>query len=336
MARVTIADVAAKAQVSKSTVSHALSGKRSISEATRRRVHQAIAELGYRPDPVAQSLATRTRHRAIGFVFPLLAPEVAGLEVRFIASAAQVINRAGYAFTLMTHLDDNIGHLEQFAASGLAEGFLLMQVQMQDERAVYLNQRGIPFVLIGRCEENSGLYYVDCHIEQGIDRCVEQLVHFGHRQIAFLHQDDQAMGFSARAMRSFADACQRRSLESAYEPCDLNFASGEHAMARLLARRPETTAIIVWNDNAAAGAVEAALAHGLRIPADLSLICFNYSSISRLGSLQPTILDIRAEDVAAQAAHMLIRLLSGETLSETQVLIEPAFIQGQSIAPCSA
>ncbi|HRA65869.1 MAG TPA: substrate-binding domain-containing protein, partial [Caldilinea sp.] len=177
-------------------------------------------------------------------------------------------------------------------------------------------------------------YYVDCHIELGIDRCVEQLTHFGHRQIAFLHQDNLAMGFSARAIRSFADACQHRSLESVYEPCELSFASGEQAMARLLDRRPEITAIIVWNDNAAAGAVEAALARGRRIPADLSLICFNYSSISRLGSLQPTVLDIRAEDVAAQAAHMLICLLSGEVLSETQVLVEPAFIEGQSIAPC--
>lgn len=172
--------------------------------------------------------------------------------MRFIASAAEVIKLpAGYAFTLMTHLDDNIGHLEQFAASGLAEGFLLMQVQMHDERVTYLDQCGIPFVLIGRCEENRGLYYVDCHIELGIDRCVEQLTHFfGYWQIAFLHQDNLAMGFSACAIRSFADACQHRSLESVYEPCELSFALGEQAMARLLDRRPETTAIIVWNDNA--------------------------------------------------------------------------------------
>ena len=132
MAHVTISDVAAKAGVSKSTVSHALSGKRPISEKTRQRILKAVDELGYRPDPVARSLAAGARHQGIGFVFPLLVPEIDGLEVRFIAGASAVINAADYAFILLTHLDDGTQHIEQFAASGLAEGFILMQVQWND------------------------------------------------------------------------------------------------------------------------------------------------------------------------------------------------------------
>ena len=77
MARVTIADVAAHAGVSKSTVSHAFTGKRSISEETRQRIQESARILGYRPDPVAQRLAGGGRRGVIGFVYPLLTPEVA-------------------------------------------------------------------------------------------------------------------------------------------------------------------------------------------------------------------------------------------------------------------
>lgn len=333
MGRVTIDDVAARARVSKSTVSHALSGKRSISAATRQRIEQAIAELGYRPDPVAQSLATRTRHRGIGFVFPLLAPQVAELEVRFIASAADVINSAGYAFLLMTHLDDNIGHLEEFAASGLAQGFILMQVQMHDPRVAYLQQRGIPFVLIGRCEENAGLVYVDSDIELGMQRCVERLAGLGHRRIAFLHQDDHLTGFAVRVLGAFQRTCQEMGVATVCAPCALTLASGAEVMGVMLDADPQLTAAVIWNDRAAAGAGEAALARGRRIPQDLSLVCFNYSSLPHLLSLQPAVIDIRAETIAATAARMMLSMLEGVTPDPSQVLIEPLFAEGQSVAP---
>lgn len=334
MARVTIADVAARAQVSKSTVSHALSGKRPISAATRERIERAIAELGYRPDPVAQSLATRTRRRGIGFVFPLLAPQVAELEMRFIASAADVINGAGYAFLLMTHLNDNIGHLEQFAASGLVQGFILMQVQMQDPRVAYLQERQTPFVLIGRCEDNTGLLYVDSHIEMGIQRCIAKLAASGHRHIAFLHQDDQLTGFAVRALQSFKENCMQRGISPICAPCELDLASGKAAMTALLDTHPELSAVVVWNDRAAAGAAEAAEMQGRRIPADLSMITFNYSSLPRLSSLQPTTIDIQAEVIAATAAHMMLQVLDGITPEPSQVLVEPLLIEGQSTAVC--
>jgi len=95
--RTTIADVAERVGVSKSTVSHALSGKRPISEKTRERIFQVIEELGYQPHPVAQRLAGG-QTRTIGFVFPLYSPQIAGLEMKFITGAANVINQADDAF----------------------------------------------------------------------------------------------------------------------------------------------------------------------------------------------------------------------------------------------
>lgn len=333
MARVTIADVAARAEVSKSTVSHALSGKRPISEETRQRIQQAVEALGYRPDPVARRLAMGGRSRGIGFVYPLFVPQVAGLELRYVASAAQVINAADYAFLLLTHLDRSSQHLERLASSGLVDGFILMQVQMHDPRVQFLQRLGIPFVLIGRCADNTGLAFVDAEIEVGIRQCVDHLVGLGHRHLAFLYQDDPEFGYAARAAWAYRDACKLYGLPPVMQACDFSPEAGGAAMRAVLERRPDATAWIVSNDSAAWGLAKAAEVQGLRIPEDLSMICLNYSSMTRLLDFQPAVLDIRAEEVATRAAEMMLRMLRLEPVDHHQVLVTPDFIVGDSTAP---
>ena len=100
----------------------------------------------------------------------------------------------------------------------------------------------------------------------------------------------------------------------------------------VMARHPRTTALIVWNDAAVWGVVQAAEELGLRIPEDLSLITFNYSATARLLPFQPTMVDIRAGEVAERATHMLVDLLAGYCPKETQVLIKTQFVVGDSTA----
>ena len=333
MARVTISDVAARAGVSKSTVSHALSGKRPISEKTRIRILRAIEELGYRPDPVARNLAAGARHRGIGFVFPLLVPEIAGLEVRFIAAASAVINAADYAFVLLTHLDDDTQHIEQFANSGLAEGFILMQVQWRDSRVDFLRKQGIPFVLVGRCEDNMGLNYVDSDVWWGINQCMQHLVGLGHKHIAYLHQDAQDFGFVIRALDCYRSACEAHDMTPILQPCELSTASGRAALTKVFDNYPETSAIIVWNDSAAWGVLEEAEDRGLRVPEDISLVYFNEASVSRLSSRQPTFIDIRPEVIASTAAQMMVDILNDKTPAKSQVLVSPNFVVGGNTGP---
>jgi LacI family transcriptional regulator len=115
-------------------------------------------------------------------------------------------------------------------------------------------------------------------------------------------------------------------------PCDFSVEGGSAALYSLLDEYPDTTAVIVWNDISAWGAVQAAETCGLRIPDDLSLISFNYSSISNLAPFKPTVIDIRLREMATRAAQMLITLLMGDELSESQVLLSPRLIIGDSTA----
>ncbi len=332
MKRATIADVAARAGVTKSTVSHALSGKRPVSEETRQRIYQAISELGYHPHPVAQRLAGG-RTRTIGFVYPLYAPQITGLEIKFITGVANVINQADYAFLLLTHSSRSSDNLQRLIQVGLVDGFILMQVHMHDPRVELLRRIGLPFVLVGRCADNDGLIYVDLDVDHAVAQCVDYLVGLGHHSLAYLHQDAPDFGFAVRALQSFNAACRRHSLSPVTRVSGILPEDGEMAMNELLAQHPDTTGVIAWSDTAAWGAARAVETQGLRVPDDISIICFDYSAISNLVPFKPTVVDIRAEEMATQAARMLIQLLEDEPLAERQILITPRFLIGGSTAP---
>lgn len=328
MKRATISDVAAHAGVSKSTVSHALSGKRPISAATRQRIKQAIDTLGYEPHPVAQRLAGG-QTRTIGYVYPLYAPQIAGLEINFIASTANEINQANYAFMLLTYPADDVDSLRRFAAGGLVDGFILMQVRLDDPRVHMLRQAGIPFVLVGRCADNHGLSYVDTNIADAMRQCLTHLVDLGHEQIAYLHQDDHDFGFMYRAQREFLAACDLKGVTAYEYPTELSYESGADAMTSLLQQNPQVTAIITWNETVAWGAIDVAEAKGLAVPEDLSIVTFGHSGLGNPTSLPLTVVDIHPERLASSAVRLLFKKLDGEPFN-SHVLLNSTLIVRES------
>jgi DNA-binding LacI/PurR family transcriptional regulator len=327
--RPTIADVAAKAGVSRSTVSYALSNKRPISEETRLRIQQAIEELGFRPNATAKRLASREQSRNIGFVLPLVTPEMTGLEMKFISGASRAINQADYTFVLLAHSDRSPENLLRFAESGLVDGFILMEVFMQDDRVDMLRREGIPFVLIGRCADNSDLTYVDVDIYYAMQSSFSHLTATGHQSIAYLYKDDDQYGFAVRALREYHAACNRFNTPPLLQPCGLSPEEGEAAMNLLLERNPEITAVIVWSDIPTTGAVQAIQDRGRQIPDDLSIICQEHSIISNLASFVPAVIDIRADEMAAQAAEFMIDLLEGQPIDQPQILFPPRLLLGE-------
>lgn len=330
MKRVTIADVAAEAGVSKSTVSHALSGKRPISAATRERIQEAIDALGYHPHSIAQRLAGG-QTKTIGYVYPLYAPHIAGLEIKFIASAANEINKANYAFMLQTSPADDVDSLRRFLASGLVDGFILMQVQLEDPRVQMLQRTGIPFVLVGRCADNTGLSYVDIDTLDAMTQCVNHLTALGHEQIAYIYQDVDGFGFAHRAKRDFLAVCAAQGVHAFTGPSDIDYACGARAMSTLLAQHPEITAVITWNNTVAWGALEAAEAYGRSVPESLSILSYGHSELSQPIELPLTVVDIHPEALSAKAVKLLLKKLEGEP-NEAQEILTVSLIIRESTA----
>ena len=334
MKRATIADIAARAGVSKSTVSHTLSGKRPISLATQRRVRAVIEEVGYRPNVVAQRLAGGGHARNIGLVFPLSGSLIASTETEFIVNAANAANAADYTFLLLTHLAGNTTQFERVVESGLVDGFVLMQVHMADQRVERLRREQIPFVLLGRCADNEGLAFVDVDIEAGITDAVTHLAEVGHRTIAyFALADDDDFGFAVRAHARFQQQCAEHQITPLISDVQPTMEAAEAACRTLLQERPEVSAILVRNKTMAAGIGRAAASLGLQIPRDLALIGMggaDHHLTLAQGPIGLTWIDIRAELLAVTATQCLLAQLEGSAAGVQQRLITPYFIIGES------
>jgi len=330
--RVTIYDVAQRAGVAKTTVSHAISGKRPVAPETRERIFDAMRELSFRPNPVARRLAGGSG-RAVALVFPLASPSLSAVELRFIHSIAEVVNRSEYIFLTLSSPRVEAGDLHQMVASGLVDGIILMRINLADDRVELLRREDVPFVMIGRTADNQGLLYVDLDSAAAMDMALDHLVHAGHDRIGFIHPDDTEFGFSFRLQDGYRSACAKRSLEVLAEPAAMSDEAGHRAVLNLRNRHPDVTALIVWSDVVTVGVLRALQEHSLLVPADMSLISFDRSDQLQLASSELTIIDTRAEEVGTTAAHMLLDILDGRTLGRHQVLVAPRIVAGQSTGP---
>src|SRR5215213_4478086 len=182
----TMADIAAKAGVSLSTVSYALSGKRPVSEETRRRILAAMEELDYQPHALAQGLRSRRSH-TIALLFPAsLAKGLIETQLEFVTSAAEVASERGYGLLLWTSPTDN-RELLDMTRRGIIDGLILMEIRLHDPRVAMLKKMDYPFVMIGRCKDNDGLDFVDLDFDHALRTCISHLVELGHEHIVLIN-----------------------------------------------------------------------------------------------------------------------------------------------------
>lgn len=332
--RPTINEVAQRAGVAKTTVSHAISGKRPVAPETRERIFKAMRELQYAPNPIARRLAGSPGH-TIALVLPLASPTIADVEVRYIASIGAVVNQHGYTFLTLTAPQVNVDDLRQIVYSGLVDGILLMRIQQKDERVKLLKETDVPFVLIGRTRDTKGLTYVDLNGEAAIAAAIDYLVELGHHTIGFICPDDLSFAFAYRLVKGFEKSCDQHQLPLLMAPAAWSAEAGYQAMMVLLEHQPGLTAVVVWSEVVTVGALSALRDAGRKVPDDLSVISFDRSEHLHLASSDLTIVDTRPEAVGAQAAQMLIHLLSQEPLERSQVLMPPLLIAGKSTRRCA-
>jgi DNA-binding LacI/PurR family transcriptional regulator len=331
--RSTIKEVAELAGVAKTTVSHAISGKRPVAPETRERVFKAMRQLQFTPNPIAQRLAGQPSH-AIGLVVPLASSTLGDVEIRFISSIAEVINRRNYTFLTLSSPHIGVDELRNILSSGMVDGLVMMRIQVDDERVQLLRELNVPFVMIGRTRDNKDLTYVDLDGEAASKLAVNYLVELGHRHLAFICPEDLNFGFAYRVVKGYKQACRKHELPLIMAPAEPSDDAGYRSMKRLLTDHPELTAVVVWSDVVAIGTISALRDAGRKIPDDMSLISFDRSEQLPLALSDLTIVDTRPEVVGIQAAEMLIDLLKQAPLAKTQILMPPRLIDGKSTTRC--
>ena len=118
-----MADIAKRAGVALSTVSHTLSGKRPVSAEVRQRVMQAITELEYQPHALARALATK-RTRTIALLYPTLSNNLPEPHFEFVTSVLEMANQRKYGVLLWTAPDDD-QEILRMTQQGFIDGLVL-------------------------------------------------------------------------------------------------------------------------------------------------------------------------------------------------------------------
>jgi LacI family transcriptional regulator len=325
---ITIRDVARAAGVSVATVSRVQNGSTLVKEATRRRVGDIVARLGYSPHGAARSLIT-SRTSTLGVLLPGLYGEFFSEVIRGIDQTAQ---RAGY------HLLVSSSHNERPAVEaalrsmrGRVDGLILMSPELDSQAAVRNLPAGFPLVLLNCPAAPIEFDILNIANFEGARAMAGHLLQLGHRRVAIIKGAERNFD-AAERLRGYRAALVEAGVRPSAEleaGGDFSEASGFRAIGELLrACRPAPTAIFAANDSMAIGALSALREAGLRVPHDVALAGFDDIPMARY--LDPPLSSVHV-DISVLGARATQRLLTAmgdkdqhqhraETLPTTLVL----------------
>ncbi len=330
--KTTIVDIAEASGVSVTTVSRILNDRPDVAEDTRQRVLRVMDEIGFAPQNAWRQIRSG-RTRLIAMHVP---QEFNPPNYRVVMAAALGVEEAGYSINIITRTLADAELLALFR-SRQTDGIILLEILTDDRRAELLRDHGYPFVMVGRRADNTGLSFVDVDVDYSIDLAVDHLAGLGHRHIAFLAIDpavgDKRYGFATWALEAYEKACRRRGL--AQHPCvgEPSADAMTGAAIRLLTEHPEVSAFVAPQEQSVIGVLKAAQAHGLRVPADLSVVAMLTESVAELATPALTTIGFPADELGTVAARMLLdRLDRGRTEPE-QVLVPSRLVVRGSSGP---
>ncbi|MER7797421.1 LacI family DNA-binding transcriptional regulator [Microbacterium sp. NPDC096154] len=323
----TIEEVAARAGVSRSTVSRVLGGGDRVSAEALDAVRRAISELNYVPNRAARSLASRQTH-AIALVVPedttrffgdpFFAAIVTGINAR--------LSRSDHVLNLFIASDDPGDKATSYLTGGNVDGALVASHHTSDTFVERINQ-AVPVVFGGRpVREHAADYYVDVDNVEGGRVGTRYLVERGHRRIATI-TGPLDMPAGVDRLQGFREVMADAGLTPGpAEDGDFTAIGGADAMRRILAAGDPPDALFVASDLMARGAMSALDGAGLRVPDDVAIVGFDDSPVAV--SLTPRLTTVRQPSRLqgeAMADVLLARLAGGQpphaTILQTELVV---------------
>lgn len=325
----TIRTVAARAGVSKSLVSLVLQNSPRVSEEKRHAVLKAVAELGYRPDPVARSLAER-RTRTIGVILDDLSSP---WWTEILDGLRSVLHQQG----LRPLLAD--GRTEPDAVEALSDlrvdGLVLIGTPTASAVAQWNALTSpMPTVVAGtRDPLVQGVDVIANDDFRGGRLATTHLLELGHRRVANIIGVGEGgrlrhAGFEA----SVADA----GLRAVARPGDWTEATGRRVATELLSTPDRPTAIFAANDLSAVGVLATADELGLAVPGELAIVGYDNTVFSRLSRLSLTTIDGHSTEVGRLAGRTLVARMDGDESTAGTRLLSPTLVCRSTTGPHTA
>lgn len=321
--------------ISETTVSRALNGYPEVSERTRQRVLAAAQQAGYRPNPMARSLASG-RTNVVGIIHPLQANDLADpMFIQIVGGMVEALEARQMDLIMApVSVVNEMRAYQHMVKERRVDGLIVSRTRLYDERIAYLANQGLPFVAHGRTRVNEPHAWFDYDNESGMKIAVEHLLAHGHQRIALISAPLD-MNFARQRFDSFKFSMQAAGLQADARHLIDNTndrRSGYLAMQQLLACEPRPTAVIVDNHMSGVGAVRALLDAGLVIGKNMSVIVWGRMEDSIAGHNVTTIEQPDPDKAGAKMIEMLLALLNGTAPSELQVLWQPVLLAGETVS----
>ncbi len=322
--RVTLADVARHAAVSRALVSIVMRDAPGASAATRERVRASATALGYRPDLRARALAGQTS-RLIGIMFGGTFGVYHFDLLDGLYAAAEV---HGHTLILSPLTP---GRDEELAAQSLYDFQFDGLIMLSPQTAAPLLAGTVPVVVVGWHVDHPDVDIVRTSDEAGLAKAVDHLVDLGHRRIVHVDGGDTLIGVSrrnayAKAMTAHGLADQVRVVPGGQSHLD-----GQRAARLLLDDATELpSAIVAYNDDVAVAAIDAISQHGLGVPADISVTGFDDSDAATLSAVELTSVAQEPGQMARAAVDRIVARIEGQPVDDREIVFEPVLRVRQS------
>jgi len=309
----TIEDVAKRAEVSKSTVSHVINNTRYVSPELTEKVKKAMEELGYHsPNAIARGLKTQKT-----FTIGLIVSDITNLFSPYMARGLEGI-ASEKDYNVIVSNTDELLEKEQKLIDNLIEqrvdGVVLSPTGKDDDKISLLREQDTPFVFLDRKVGAVEADFVTSRNEKGAYKATELLLKNGHERIGVI-LGPESITTSKNRFRGYKRALQGAEIEVDSDLVvegDYKLKGGQEAAEQLLEHERPPTAIFSTNLMSNLGALKAIKNMGMRCPEDVSLVGFD--DVPWVETLQPplTVVSQKPYEMGYEAGKLLFERLSGE------------------------
>ncbi|NLP10380.1 LacI family transcriptional regulator [bacterium] len=328
--KITIKDIARKAQVSPITVSRALNDKQDINPNTKKAILKIANDLGYFPNMLAQSLKSK-KSKTLGVILrdisdPFYAEILQGISLTAAREGYQIIlsisSRSG------VDLDLEYNTLKMMLQKQV-DGVLIIPEHEDLRYFAYLQKIHTPFVLLNRVPKGVQCDYVATDQQEGSRLAVSHFIKNGKKNIAYLVRRP----LSGVVLTRIA-ACEKTLLDHGLSKNSMRVVECEDALVAAyeqtkitLKQHPEVNGIYTWDDVMAMGAIKASIELGCRIPDGVGII--GYDDIELAKYYNPALTTIRQniQLIGRTAAEILIeKIHNGVQATKKAVILKPELV----------
>ncbi|OPG11125.1 GH1 family beta-glucosidase [Microbispora sp. GKU 823] len=312
--RPTLETVAARAGVSRATVSRVVNGETSVSPDVRAAVLRAVQELGYVPNAAARSLVTR-RTDSVALVLSVPRHGGEALTSAVVQYVTSVLEGAGKQITLM--LADTVEshrRIIRHVEARQVDGVVLVPPDGPDTLTERLARTGVPVVLLGKPAIASLVPHVDVDNAGGARAATRHLLDRGRRRIGVICGPMDLVAVQDRLAGHLA-TLHEDGLRPVIALAGLDSGSGAAAARELLSGDQDLDAVFATSDELAIGAMEAAREEGLRVPEDLAIVGFGDIHAASCTTPALTTVRVPVADQALALARLLLSRLDGRHTS---------------------